>query len=261
MFITQDFFYKPQGLSAAASRADNHRGAAAAAQCPAFFGGINATLFNSLHGRSLPLRPFPRPSSSPPYWRWALRLPTILHDLPRHGVRTVEHTHTIQSYASQAADLAAQATANQDTKLAAALVASLVAQIGTPSPATVSLESSAGSAAIVASGAGSSLTNLITTLNGSGTPSSATLISLLATVQAGVTPNVVTALTYLADPTVSGSPASSGLSATDYAIAAIVIAASVLPPGTDPSTSAAAALLAASPKCDHIRPNQPMPMP
>jgi hypothetical protein len=138
---------------------------------------------------------------------------------------------------SQAADLAAQATTNQDTKLATALVASLVAQIGTPSPATVSLESSAGSAAIVASGAGSSLTNLITTLNGSGTPSSATLISLLATVQAGGTPDVITALSYLALPAVSGSPASSGLSATDYAIAAIVIAASGLPhgTGTDPS--------------------------
>ncbi|MGA2545143.1 MAG: hypothetical protein ABSF43_01235 [Rectinemataceae bacterium] len=149
---------------------------------------------------------------------------------------------------SQAADLAAQATANQDTKLATALVASLVAQIGTPSPATVSLESSAGSAAIVASGAGSSLTNLITTLNGSGTPSSATLISLLATVQAGVTSNVVTALSFLADPAVSGAPASSGLKATDYAIAAIVIAASVLTPGTDPSSGAAATQINASPE-------------
>jgi hypothetical protein len=149
---------------------------------------------------------------------------------------------------SDAASLAAQAKANQDTKLAGALVSGLVAQIGTPSPATVGLESSAGSAAIVASGAGSSLTDLISTLNGSGTPSSATLISLLATIQTGETPNVVTALSYLADPAVSGSPASAGLGATDYAIAAIVIAASVLPPGTDPSTPAAAALLAASPE-------------
>jgi hypothetical protein len=134
--------------------------------------------------------------------------------------------------AAQAADLAAQAKANQDTKLATALMSSLVTQIGTPSPAKVGLESSAAGAAIVASGVSSSLTDLIGNLTGSGTVD---LAAMLATMQAGATGTVVTALSYL-DPTVIADPAATGLGATDYAMAAMLIAASVIPPATNLST-------------------------
>ena len=133
---------------------------------------------------------------------------------------------------AQAADLAAQAKANQDTMLANALVANLVARIGTPSAATAGLQASAASAAVVASGLGSNLYALIAD------PSNVDLTALLATIQAGGSPNVVTALSYL-DPAAGGltaaQAAAAGIGPTDYAIAAFVIAASVLPPG-DPST-------------------------
>lgn len=139
----------------------------------------------------------------------------------------------------QAADLAAQAKANQDTALATALVSSLVAEINsTTDPATkASLEASAASAAIVASGVGTSLTTLVNSYETTNTIDTSTLSSLLTTVQAGATPNVVTALSYIGNnPSFTANPASSGLGATDLAIAAVVVAASVIPPGTNPST-------------------------
>ena len=136
----------------------------------------------------------------------------------------------------QAAALVAQAKANQDPTLASALVMSLLTQISTTTDPTAkaALESSAASAAIVASGVGSNLTSLIS----SGTVSTdpATLTNLLASVQAGATPSVVAALSLLSNPAVLASPTSSGLGPTDLAIAAVVVAASVIPAGTNPAS-------------------------
>jgi hypothetical protein len=136
---------------------------------------------------------------------------------------------------SDAAKLAAQAKANDDTKLANALVGNLVAQIGSNPAALASLGPSAASAAITASGMSSALTSMLSTLSGcdaSGT-SSQSRIDLVTTVQASSSANVLTALGYLS----AMSPAATGLSATDYVIAAAVVAASFVPPGTDPTTA------------------------
>ncbi len=141
---------------------------------------------------------------------------------------------------SQAAALAAQAAANQDTKLAGALMASLETEIAsTTDPGTkAALEGSAASAAIVASGVGTDVANLLSSLSAGsgnlGTISQATITSLMAAITAGATPGVVTGLSYLDPATGSTTPATTGLTATDYAIAAIVVASSALPP--DPST-------------------------
>jgi hypothetical protein len=147
---------------------------------------------------------------------------------------------------SQASDLASQAKDNQDTKLASALVSSLVTQIAaTSDPGTKEeLQASAATAAIIASGTSTALTGLITTYGSTGTfPSdAATLTSLLTDIQTGSSgTGVVAALSYL-DPAAPGGGVSaaqasaSGLGATDLAIAAVVIAASVIPPGQDPAT-------------------------
>jgi hypothetical protein len=142
---------------------------------------------------------------------------------------------------AQAATLAIEA--KSDPALATALVGSLVTEINSTSDPTVKaqLEESAASAAVVASGASSAITSLITsyTTNPSQVPDAATLSSLLATVQAGATPSVVTALSYL-DPS-NLTPAqvtAAGLGPTDLAVAAVVVASSVIPPGTDLTTVA-----------------------
>jgi hypothetical protein len=146
---------------------------------------------------------------------------------------------------SQASDLAAQAKADDDTKLASALVASLVKQIGSmpASDAKTSLETSAASAAITASGVGSVFTSLSSTDLTSITAGSAQ--SLLATLQAGATSDVLTALTYLDPATISS--ASSGLSSTDYLMAAVVVAASIVPKGATLSSEDSSTLEAADP--------------
>jgi len=144
---------------------------------------------------------------------------------------------------SQASDLAAQAKANNDTKLASALVSKLVDQIAAmpASTAKTDLQASAASAAIVASGSSAALTGLISNYSNGQTPSSATLTSLLTSIQTGASgKGVVDALTYL-DPGASGGLSASdakaaGLGATDLAMAAVVIAASAIPAGSDPTT-------------------------
>ena len=148
--------------------------------------------------------------------------------------------------ASQAADLASQAKNNQDTKLASALVASLVTQIAATSDpaAKAGLQTSAATAAIIASGTSTALTGLITTFGTTGTfpTDAASLTSLLTQIQAGSSGSgVVEALSYL-DPAAAGGGISAaqaeaaGLGATDLAVAAVVIVASVLPPGADLTT-------------------------
>ena len=140
---------------------------------------------------------------------------------------------------SQAADLANQAQSNP--KLATALVSSLVTQIASLSPtdpARVSLQASAATAAVAASGTSSALTGILADVAGGGTIATQSLIDLVGTVKAGATPAVVAALSYL-NPTggISAADAkAAGLTATDLAIAAIVIASPALPENTDPTT-------------------------
>ena len=152
---------------------------------------------------------------------------------------------------SDAADLAAQAKANEDTKLATALIATLIPEIAATTDPVVKqeLEASAASAAIVASGAGTDLTGLIDTLSsGSGSGvDSATLTALMASIKAGATPDVIAALSYLDPATGIIDPAASGLSATDYAIAAIIVASSALPADPSSMTPAEVATFQASP--------------
>jgi hypothetical protein len=144
--------------------------------------------------------------------------------------------------ASDASDLAAQAKANNDTKLASALVESLVSQIASTSDssAKTELQAAAVTAAIIASGTSSALTDVITDYEKDGsTPDAEALKSLLTTIQEGAAgTGVVDALLYLNSSTGLSTDAAkdAGIGATDYAIAAVVIAASVIPAGSDPST-------------------------
>jgi hypothetical protein len=142
--------------------------------------------------------------------------------------------------ADQAAELAALAKDNQ--KLASALVESLVDQIAATTDAEkkASLQASAASAAIVASGTSEALTGLIEDYANDVTPDTQTLIDLVKTIQAGAQgTGVVTALSYL-DPTAEGglsadAAKAAGLGATDLAIAAVVVAAGALPADIDPT--------------------------
>jgi hypothetical protein len=151
---------------------------------------------------------------------------------------------------SQAADLAAMAQSN--TKLAGDLTASLVKQLGAaPNPATQSgLMGSAASAAVVASKTSQALTGVINDFakTGSFPTDSKTLKSLLANIQSGASgTGVVTALGYL-DPSTGLTAAKAkeaGLGATDLAIAAVVIASTVIPAGSDPTKLDVASLSAA----------------
>jgi hypothetical protein len=141
---------------------------------------------------------------------------------------------------ADAATLAAQAKDNNDTKLAAALVSSLEAQIAaTTDPATkASLQATAAGAAVTASGAGTALSGLLSAVASGDTASISadTAASALAAIQAGATSSVVSALTYL-DPTTGLSADQSGASASTYLLAAIVVASTAIPSGTtDPSS-------------------------
>ncbi len=138
----------------------------------------------------------------------------------------------------QAADLAQQAEDNNAPSLAASVVETLVDQITDPAAQT-ELAAAAASAAITASGTSGAVLDAFATAMESGDMSGLDAAALLATIQAGATADVVEALSYLdpgsgiADPTILEG---TELSATDYLIAAVVIAASGLPEGEDPTT-------------------------
>jgi hypothetical protein len=144
---------------------------------------------------------------------------------------------------SQASDLVAQAKADNDTKLATTLVTNLVNQIATTTDATekAELQASAATAAVTASGTSDALSGILSDYGDTGEipTDSATLTELLTTIQSGATASVVAALSYL-DPGSGGIDATqaeaAGLGATDLAIAAVVIAASAMPAGVDPTT-------------------------
>ncbi len=135
----------------------------------------------------------------------------------------------------QAADLAQQAEDNSDPVLAAAVVDTLVDQITDPA-AQPELAAAAASAAITASGTSSAILDAFSEAMGGGTIDAA---ALLADIQAGATADVLEALSFM-DPT-DGIPDPSALDgteleATDYLIAAVVVAASAIPEGTDLET-------------------------
>lgn len=138
---------------------------------------------------------------------------------------------------TQAADLAAQAKAEDDPKLAAAVVETLVAQIDDPA-VQVELAAAAASAAVTASGAGAAAMDAIGEALNSGNLDNLDAVALLADIQAGATPDVIAALGFLDPDTGIDDPAAltgTDLSPTDYLIAAIVIASSAIPAGSDPT--------------------------
>jgi hypothetical protein len=138
---------------------------------------------------------------------------------------------------SQAADLAAQAKDNNDADLAKAVVGTLVDQIADPA-AQIELAAAAASAAVTASGASDAIMDAFADVIESGNTDSIRADELLAQIQAGLSDDVIKALSYL-DPVIGiTDPAAltdTELSATDYLMAAIVLAASALPPGCDPT--------------------------
>lgn len=149
--------------------------------------------------------------------------------------------------AAEAAELAARAKSNEDTELASALVSTLTAQVGsTVTAANASLAASAASSAVVASGAGSVVMTALDSFLGEGVaPTGQAVIDIVTAIQDGVTPGILDALMYLDPATGIADPSSvSGtVNATDYAMAAIVLAVNALPAGfEDPSTLSGADL-------------------
>jgi hypothetical protein len=154
----------------------------------------------------------------------------------------------------QAADIAAEVKSNQDAALAGRLVTSLNTQIAATTDPTkkAELQTAAASAAVVASGASSTVLEaldiFLNTPAGS-TPviDTATISSMVEAIQAGGSADVLAAIAYL-DPGSGLDPATvdtSMVSATDYVLGAIVLAAKALPPGvTDPTTMDAGQLSA-----------------
>lgn len=138
---------------------------------------------------------------------------------------------------SQAADLAAEAKASNDTELAKAVVGTLVDQVTDPA-AQSELAAAAASAAVTASGASDAVMDAFAGAIKDGNMDSIDAPALLAQIQAGASADVLEALGYLDPATGIADPAAltgTELSATDYLIAAVVIAASVLPEGADPA--------------------------
>jgi hypothetical protein len=141
---------------------------------------------------------------------------------------------------SDAADLIDQIRETGDVDLAGELVSTLVDEIAdTTNPQKKQeLEAAAAAAAVVACDVTSDLTSLVDNYTNGTTPSSQTLVDLAKTIKGKASADIVTACAYL-DPTTGVSDPSAtqvSLSSTDYTIAAVIIMASVLPDGQDPST-------------------------
>jgi hypothetical protein len=142
--------------------------------------------------------------------------------------------------AEEAADLVDQIRETGDVQLASDLVEALVEEIAdTTNPSKKEeLQAAAAAAAVIACDATADLTSLINGYADGSTPSSQALVDLAASIKAKSSADIVTACAYL-DPSIGVSDPSAvsvELSATDYAVAAVVLMASVLPPGEDPST-------------------------
>jgi hypothetical protein len=152
--------------------------------------------------------------------------------------------------AAEAADLAAQAKDEADPKLAAAVVETLVDQITDPATQT-ELAAAAASAAVTASGAGAAAMEALGEALNSGNLDNLDAVALLADIQAGATPDVIAALGFLDPDTGIVDPTAltgTDLSATDYLIAAIVIASSGIPAGSDPTDTGVQSVFSGTPQ-------------
>jgi hypothetical protein len=140
----------------------------------------------------------------------------------------------------EAVDLVDQVRESGDVELAGELVSTLVDEIAETTNATKKqeLEAAAAAAAIVACDATDDLVTLIDGYSEGSTPGSQALIDLAASIKGKASADIVTACSYL-DPAKGVSDPSAvevSISATEYAIAAVIIMASVTPAGEDPST-------------------------
>ena len=140
----------------------------------------------------------------------------------------------------EAVNLVDKVRTSGDVKLAGELVGTLVAEIPTTTDAgkKQELEAAAAAAAIVASDVTSSITTLVNSYADGTIPSDQTLVDLAKSIKDKSSSDIVTACSYLDPTTGVGDPSAVqvSISATEYAIAAVIIMASVLPDGANPST-------------------------
>jgi len=145
---------------------------------------------------------------------------------------------------NDASTLLATAKDKQDTKLASALVTSLNTEItnltnsGGDSATIAQLQQTAAAAAVVASGAGTSVMTNLTAFN-DGTLTSTQISAIVSQIQNQTTSDMVTALRYL-DPN-STQPATvdaTVMNDTDIVLAAAILSANALAPYgiTDPTS-------------------------
>jgi hypothetical protein len=139
-----------------------------------------------------------------------------------------------------AVDLVGKVRTNGDVKLAGELVGTLVDEIAGTTNASKKqeLEAAAAAAAIVASDVTSPITTLINSYSDNSIPSEQSLIELAQKIKNNSSSDIVTACSYLDPSTGISDPSAQevSLSATEYAIAAVIIMASILPDGANPST-------------------------
>jgi hypothetical protein len=140
----------------------------------------------------------------------------------------------------QAADLVDEVRASGDVELAEELVSNLVDQVkDTKDPEEKQeLEAAAAAAAVVACDVTDDLTSLFDSYSDDSTPGADELKKLAQAIKDKASDDILAACGYL-DPTTGVSDPSKvdvELSATDYAVAAVILMASVLPDGADPSS-------------------------
>ena len=139
----------------------------------------------------------------------------------------------------QAADLVDQVRSSGDADLAGELVSTLVDQVNetTDPEEKQELEAAAAAAAVVACDVTDDLTSLFNSYSDGSTPGADELAALAQAIKGKASADILAACGYL-DPTTGVSDPSKvevELSATDYAVAAVILMASVLPDGEDPS--------------------------
>jgi hypothetical protein len=139
----------------------------------------------------------------------------------------------------QAADLVEEARASGDAELAGEIVSTLVDQVSgmKDSKEKQELQAAAAAAAVVACDVTDDLASLLDSYSDGSTPGADELMKLAGAIKDKASGDILAACGYL-DPTTGVSDPSKvdvELSATDYAVAAVILMASVLPDGEDPS--------------------------
>jgi hypothetical protein len=154
-------------------------------------------------------------------------------------------SYNIPSNISNAEAAALIAANPNDPKLLASLMAVLNAQAAASVPGAKAL---AAAAAVGASGVSTTVAgDLTTAINGGGTPSADSIAAMVKTLQDAevATPGIVTALSGLGNAGTlnAATLTASGLQPTQVVVAAMLLAANALPPGTtDPSSLSGEAL-------------------